>query len=161
VGLLEHLGKGSRWSSVEHGRKNPYRRVGLLNSGLVRAWFGLGMISTATMRRLGPWLVGLYVLAMVAGVMPLIRACNAHTIAPLAVSESGAPAQPQDHHHAGDTDDVAHHHALQDLTGVLDSRLARTEIAVVHSTMIASPTRALAEADPVLLERPPKTFLSI
>jgi hypothetical protein len=128
--------------------------------------FGLRMISTATIRRLGPWLVALYALAMVAGVMPLIRACNAHTIVPsaiarLAVSESHAPVVPEGHHHAGDADDVAHHHALQDLTGVLDWRLARAQIVGVHSVMLAFPTRALAGADPVLLERPPKTVLSI
>lgn len=119
------------------------------------------MIATAKLRRFGPWLIGLYVLAMVAGVMPLIRACNAHTVAQLAVSEKSAPAQQQDHHHAGDADDVAHHHALQDLTGVLAWRPERGEVAVIHSAMIAPPARALAEADPVLLERPPKSFLSI
>jgi hypothetical protein len=125
------------------------------------AQFGFRMISTATIRRMGPWLVGLYVLAVVAGVMPLIRACNAHTIAAVAVSESNDHALPQGHHHAGDADDVAHHHALQDLTGVLDWRPAGVAIAVVHAVMIAFPARALAEADPILLERPPKTFLSI
>jgi hypothetical protein len=119
------------------------------------------MLSTATLRRFGPWLVGLYVLAMVAGVAPLIRDCNAHTVAPLGVSESNAPAQQQDHHHAGDADDVAHHHALQDLTGVLDWRPERGEVAVFHLVIAAVRTRALAEADPVLLERPPKGFLSI
>jgi hypothetical protein len=119
------------------------------------------MLSTGTLRRLGPWLVGLYVLAMVASVAPLIRACNAHTVAPLTVSEKSLPAQQQDRHHAGDSDDVAHHHALQDLIGVLDWRPARGEITVVHSVMAAVRTRALAEADPVLLERPPKSFLSI
>lgn len=113
------------------------------------------------MRRLGPWLVGLYVLAMVAGVMPLMRACNAHAVAPLAVSESSAPLPPQGHHHAGDADDLAHHHALQDLTGVLDWRPVGAGLADAHAAMIAFPARALAEADPVLLERPPRTFLSI
>jgi hypothetical protein len=125
------------------------------------AQFGSGMFSTAAARRLGPWLVGLYVLAMVAGVMPLIRACNAHAIAPFGVSESSRPVLPQGRHHAGDADDVAHHHALQDLAGVLDWRLAATGIAAAHAVMTAFPARALAEADPVLLERPPKTCLSI
>jgi hypothetical protein len=119
------------------------------------------MISTATMRRLGPWLVGLYVLAMVAGAMPLMRACNAHAVVPLAVSESSAPLPSQGHHHAGDADDLAHHHALQDLTGVLDWRPVGAGLAAVHVAMIRFLARALAEADPVLLERPPKAFLSI
>jgi len=119
------------------------------------------MISTATMRRLGPWLVGLYVLAMVAGVVPLMRACNAHAVAPLAVSESSAPLPPQGHHHAGEADDLAHHHALQDLTGVLDWRPVGAGLANLHVGGIALPARALAEADPVVLERPPRTFLSI
>lgn len=113
------------------------------------------------MRRLGPWLVGLYVLAMVAGVMPLIRACNAHAGAPVTVSESSAPGLPQDRHHAGDADDLAHHHALQDLTGVLDWQPAGAGLAAVHAVMMVFPAQALAEADPLLLERPPKNFLSI
>src|SRR5262249_45187298 len=119
------------------------------------------MISTVAMRRLGPWLVGLYVLAVVAGVMPLMRVCNTHAVVPLAFSESSAPLPPQGHHHAGDADDLAPHHALQDLTGVLDWRPAAAGLADVHAAMIAFPARALAEADPVLLERPPRTFLSI
>ena len=113
------------------------------------------------MRRLGPWLVGLYVLATVAGVMPLMDACNAHAAASLAVSESSTPLPPQGHHHAGDADDLAHHHALQDLTGVLDWRPVGAGLADVRAAMIAFPARALAEADSVLLERPPRTFLSI
>ncbi len=113
------------------------------------------------MRCLGPWLVGLYALAMVAGVMPLIRACNAHAIAPSELAESTAPVVPQGHHHAGDADDLAHHHALQDLTGVVDWRPAGADLAPVHAPIDALPARALAEADPVLLERPPKTVLSI
>jgi hypothetical protein len=157
MGILENgqaadaalLSASARIRNIE---PRPSRRI---------AQFGLRMISTATMRRLGPWLVGLYVLAMVAGVMPLIRACNAHAVAPLGVSESSAPVLPQGHHHAGDVDDLAHHHALQDLTGVLDWRPAGAALAAAHTVMIAFPARALAEADPVLLERPPKAFLSI
>lgn len=45
------------------------------------------MMTTATMRRFGPWLFGLYVLALVGGVIPLVNMHGAHAGAPLALSE--------------------------------------------------------------------------
>jgi hypothetical protein len=121
------------------------------------------MVSIATMRRLGPWLVGLYVLALVGGVIPLINEHSAHAGGPLMLSEfrGGIGAVPQDHHHAGDSDDAARHHALQDLNGVPTWLADRDEIAVVHIAFTSAASRALAEADGILLERPPRPFRSI
>jgi hypothetical protein len=120
------------------------------------------MISTVTMRRLGLWLIALYVFALVGGVTPLIHIVSAHAGAPLTLSANGGdgaiPAQ--GHHHAGDVDDVVHHHALQDLTGVI-ALLPRDGIALVHVSIGPRVSRALAEADTVRLERPPKPILSI
>jgi hypothetical protein len=121
------------------------------------------MISTVTIRRLGPWLVGLYVLALIGGVTPLLDEHSAHAGAPLTLSEfkSGAGAIPQDHHHAGDADDVAAHHVLQDLTGLAAWLPDGDHTVIEHVAAPSAAPRALTEADTVLLERPPKPILSI
>jgi hypothetical protein len=120
------------------------------------------MIYRATLRRLGPWLIGLYVLALFGGVIPLVISHSAHTGASLTLSESrdGTGAIPLGHHHAGDADDVSQHHALQDLTGVLAWLPDRDDKAIVHVAIAAAP-RALTEADAIRLEHPPKQLLSI
>ena len=122
------------------------------------------MIPMAAVRRLGPWLAGLYVVAQICGVVPLLSCHSAHAGAgPLVLSEcrGGASAVPQGHHHTGDADDAAHHHALQDLNGVLGCSVDRCEVVWVHIVTPAPTQRALVDADPVVLERPPKSFLSI
>ena len=122
------------------------------------------MTSMAAQRRLGSWLVGLFLIAQICGVAPLIKCHSAHAAAGrLVLSECKGDigAFPHDRHHAGDADDAAHHHALQDLNGVFGWLPDRSEIAVVRLAMTAPPPRALVAADPVLLERPPKAFLSI
>jgi hypothetical protein len=120
------------------------------------------MISTTIMRRIGPLLVGLYVVAQICGVIPLMSLDSAHA-APgthLLSECKQTGSLPQNHHHAGDADDAVHHHALQDLNGVLvqSSVVANS---IVHIAIEVSAPRALVEADVVLLERPPKPFLSI
>jgi hypothetical protein len=121
------------------------------------------MISTANMRRLAHWLIGLYVLALLGGVVPLLHGHSAHAGAPLTLSESksGAGAIPQGHHHAGDADDVAVHHALHDLTGIAASFHDGDDIVIEHVAAASAAPRALTEAGTVLLERPPKPILSI
>jgi hypothetical protein len=122
------------------------------------------MTSMAAQRRLGPLLVGLYLIAQICGVAPLISCHSAHAAAgPLVLSECQGDigAFPHDHHHAGDADDAAHHHALQDLNGVFGWLPDGSEIALVHIAIMPPAPRALATAEPVLLERPPKAFLSI
>jgi hypothetical protein len=118
------------------------------------------MIRQAALRRLGPLFVGLYFVAQICGVIPLESCYSAHAgIGPSVLFECkvGKVAL----HHSGDADDAAAHHALQDLIGVLALLPDRSEIAFVHAAIIVRHTQSLAEADPVLLERPPKRFLSI
>jgi hypothetical protein len=113
-------------------------------------------------RRLGPLIVGLYVVAQICGVIPLMSCDSAHA-APgthMLAECKLTGVLPQDHHHAGDADDAAHHHALQDLNGVLVQSSVVVN-SIVHIAIEVSAPRALAEADVVLLERPPKPFLSV
>ena len=121
------------------------------------------MISTANMRRLAHWLIGLYVLALLGGVVPLLHGHSAHAGAPLTLSKSegGACAIPRGHHHPGDADDAAVHHALHDLTGIAASFPDGDDIVIAHVAAASAAPRALADADAVLLERPPKPILSI
>jgi hypothetical protein len=122
------------------------------------------MIPMTAMRHLGPWLVGLFLAGQIFGVVPLVKCHSAHAAGapPLFCACDGSTDTVRvGHHHAGDADDAAHHHALQDLTGVLPRPPDRREVAVVHMTVALSLPSALAEAERVLLERPPKPLLSI
>jgi hypothetical protein len=122
------------------------------------------MIATAATRRLGPWLAGLFLAAQIFGVVPLMRCHSAHAAGGtllLSACEDGTDTRSLGHHHAGDSDDAAHHHALQDLNGVLAWVPDRSEIALIHIAVTPRAARALTEADPILLERPPRPFLSI
>jgi hypothetical protein len=122
------------------------------------------MISTAAMRRLGPWLAGLFLAAQIFGVVPLMSCYSAHAAEGtllLSAGEGGIDTHSHGHHYPGDSDDAAHHHALQDVNGVLAWVPDRNEVALVHIAVPPPLPRALAESDPVLLERPPKPFLSI
>jgi hypothetical protein len=138
-------------------------------SGGILVWLdtsraGLRMILTAAMRRLGPWLIGLFLIAQIFGVVPLMSCHSAHAAGGnflLSACEDGPDTHSPGHHHPGDSDDAAHHHALQDLNGVLAWVPDRNEIALVHIAVTPRAARALTEADPVLLERPPRPFLSI
>ena len=121
------------------------------------------MISIAIIRRIGPLLVGLYIVAQICGVVPLMSCDSAH-VAPAThmLSEcKRTGALPQDHHHhAGDADGTAQHHVLLDLNGVLIQSFVVVN-SIAHFAIEASAPRSLAEADVVLLERPPKPFLSV
>jgi len=123
------------------------------------------MISTAAMHRLSPWFVGLFLFAQIFGVIPLISCHSAHAAGGASIlceHETDADAPPQSHHHhLGDADDAAHHHALQDLSGVMASALDRREESLVHIVITAPAPRALAPADQIRLERPPKSVLSV
>jgi hypothetical protein len=137
-----------------------------LYRGNIRQRRRLRMIPTAAVRRVGPWLAGLYIAAQIFGVVPLIGCHSAHAAGGAVVlseCEGGTGTHSRDHrhHHPGDADDAAHHHALQDLNGVLGSAPHRSEIALVNITVTSPAPHALVGADPALLDRPPKAFLSI
>jgi hypothetical protein len=120
------------------------------------------MIPPAVKRKLGLLLAGLYLAAQIRGVIPLVSAQSAHAAIGVAVCcEDESGSAPHKHgHHLGDTDDVARHHVLQDLTGTFDWLPASNDIPVVHVAITLAP-RPLTEADALRLERPPKSHLSI
>jgi hypothetical protein len=124
---------------------------------------GSKMTLMAAQRWLGPWFVGLFLIAQIVGVVPLISSHTAHVVeTELVISKDnvGTGGIPQSHHHHGDADGLIQHHELQDLNGAF-TYLVTCEIAFVHVAITAYAPNTLAEAYPTLLERPPKHLLSI
>jgi hypothetical protein len=123
------------------------------------------MILMATMRRFNAWIGGLFLIAQVFAVVPLISKHATHEAeSALVLSNENVRigSIPQGHyHHHGDADGFIEHHELQDLNGTLISLGSRCEIAIVRVASIAYVPDAVAEGDPILLERPPKPILSI
>jgi hypothetical protein len=121
------------------------------------------MIPPALIHRLGFLLAGAYFVAQIFGVIPLMSSHSAHAAAGSLVcyTKDGSGGQPQLGHHAGDTDDLVHHHTLQDLMGVFAALPNRVDIPLVHVTVAPRSPRPLAEAEAVRLDRPPKPDLSI
>ena len=119
------------------------------------------MTSLQTMRRFGPWLLGLFLLAQLAGVGPVMFDHAVHVFesqpAVASAHDHSAPGHHGDHRHGiGDVKDECcslHHH----LAGVLPFTVRAVSISFVAVLMVAPRTRALASADPILLERPPKS----
>jgi hypothetical protein len=113
------------------------------------------------MRRFGPWLLGLFLIAQLAGVVPVMFDHAVHVFesqpALSSVHDHDAPGRHGDHRHGiADVKDECcslHHH----LAGVLPFALRAVAISFVAVLMVAPPARALASADPILLERPPKS----
>lgn len=121
------------------------------------------MISTAGMRRLGPLLVGLYLIAQICGVVPLMSCHSAHAAtgsSALYECKGGFGVLPQGHHYSGGAHNSVHH-SLQDLSGVLGCSAPVCQIAWVRTVTPPPAPRALAEADTVVLERPPKPVLFV
>jgi hypothetical protein len=123
------------------------------------------MISTVANRRLGWWLVGLFLCAQVLGVMPLVSEHTAHVAATqlvLAGDHAGAGnGAHQGRHHRGDVDGDVQHHQMQDLSGAFPCTIAHCQIVPQRVRASSLEPAGLAEADPILLERPPKTSLSV
>jgi hypothetical protein len=122
------------------------------------------MIPTATMRRLSTWLVGLFLIAQIFGVVSVLCEHTTHVTAtellPSQVSASTGNI-PQGRHYRDDADGFIHHHELQDLNGTLTCPSSRCEIAFVYVANTDYVPAALAEGEPILLERPPKAMLSV
>jgi hypothetical protein len=132
------------------------------------------MISWHARRRLGRWLLGLFLIAQLAGVVPLVAVHLEHAIASEqdAAADSGDVGDPAHavihvhHHHvhhgggphdhgASDPNDqccTLHHH----LTGVLPAAAPARAADLVVAAIVALPPAPLVPADPGLLERPPK-----
>jgi len=113
------------------------------------------------MRRLGPWLLGLFLIAQLAGVVPVMFDHAVHVFesqpALASAHDHSAPGRHGDHRHGiGDVKDECcslHHH----LAGVLPFTVRVTSFSLAPQPMLVPPARALASADPILLERPPKS----
>jgi len=122
------------------------------------------MVPTAAMRRLSPWLVGLFLIAQMFGVASVLCEHTEHVAAtellPSQVSASTGNI-PQERHYNGDSDGFIQHHELQDLTGTLTCLSSRCEMAFVYVANTDYVPAALAEGEPILLERPPKAMLSV
>jgi len=122
------------------------------------------MIPSAIVRRLGSWLAGLFFIAQIFGVVSLLSEHTAHVAAtellPSQVSASTGNI-PQARHYRGDSDGFIQHHELQDLTGTLTCLSSRCEIASVYVANTDYVPAALAEGEPILIERPPKPMLSV
>jgi hypothetical protein len=132
------------------------------------------MFSLTELRRLGPLLLGLILLAQAVAIIPLISIHiqhafeNAQDIA--ADLAEGSQVDHVHHHHAhsaggghehgaSDPNDpccTLHHH----LTGVLPIA-GNPRLSDLTAPIVPVPPRSLSSADPGALERPPKLPLSI
>jgi hypothetical protein len=127
------------------------------------------MISLHIKRRFGRWLLGLFLIAQLAGVAPLVAVHLQHISAAeqdLADDAGAGVAEHAHHHHvhkggghhdhgATDPNDqccTMHHH----LAGVLPFATGANANEVPMAAILALSPRALVPADPGLLERPPK-----
>lgn len=137
------------------------------------------MIRQAALHRLVPWLIGLFFIAQICSVVQLLSEHTAHVtesqlilseaavseaaVSEAAVSEAAVAGNTSQghHHHHGDADGAIQHHELQDLNGAPACLIAGCELAFTHDTVTAYISDTLTESKPVLLERPPKPFLSV
>ena len=121
------------------------------------------MVRHTAWRRLSTWLIGLFFLAQIGGVVQLLGEHTAH------VSESQlnvahatlAGNVSHGHHHEGDADGAIQHHELQDLNGAPLRVVEACELAVASATVTPAVPDVPAGRNPVLPERPPKSFLSV
>jgi hypothetical protein len=133
-----------------------------------------GMISPNIKHRFGRWLLGLFLIAQLAGVVPLVAVHLQHiAAAEQDVTDDAAsePMQHAHHHHvhqgsgqhdhgAADPNDqccTVHHH----LAGVLPLPAGSDTNDVPLASIVSLPPRALVASDPNLLERPPKLLSTI
>jgi hypothetical protein len=120
------------------------------------------MFPTAIARRLSPWIVGIFIVAQIFGVFPLVSEHTAHVAqADFAVSENCFCTGNAPHgHYRGDIDGFVQHHELQDLSGVMACSAHQGEIGFVHVAVSRYAPHSLSEGNPIFLERPPKSLLS-
>lgn len=119
----------------------------------------------AAIRRLCPWLAGLFLIAQIFGVVPLMSEHATHVAeSELALynDNAGMNAPVTNHdHYRGDPDGFVQHHELQDLSGVFTCTVSQCEIAFVRVPATLREPDALVGADPALLERPPNSLMSV
>jgi len=132
------------------------------------------MLSSIDIRRFGPWLLGLFLLAQAAGVMPLIGIHIQHAFEneqDIAADLSQSGKITHVHYHHSRHDGGQHEHSSADpydqcctlhnhLAGVVSIASTLTQRGFTASRVEARP-RSLVGTDPGALERPPKLRLSI
>jgi hypothetical protein len=131
------------------------------------------MILLTTRRCFGRWLLGLFLIAQVAGMVPLVAVHLEHIAAAErdAADDAGAHVAEHAHHHHVHHGSGQHDHGAADpndqcctlhhLAGVLPHPLGGHPKDFPAATNISLPPAALALADQVTLERPPKFLLSV
>src|SRR5262249_61064351 len=111
-------------------------------------------------RRFGPWLLGLFLLAHIAGVLPVMfdHAVHVFESRPPAVDvhHRGASHRHGDHHHGvADVQDeccVLHHH----LAGVVPLTTPEAAFTLIEAPLTSPPPRTLPSAAPTPPARRPK-----
>ena len=121
------------------------------------------MIRKTALRRLSTWLIGLFFLAQIGGVVQLLGEHTAHVSeSQLSVAHASLAGNASHrHHHEGDADGAIQHHQLQDLNGAPLRLVATCEPAVASTAVVACVPHLLSGRKPVLPERPPKSSLSV
>ena len=122
------------------------------------------MIRAPTMRSLGTWFVGLFLIAQIVGVVSLLSEHTAHVAGTELLASQGSVSTgniPNGRHHCGDADGFIQDHELQDLNGTLTYLSRLCEIAFVPASNIAYVPAVLVDGDPIVLDRPPKPMRSI
>jgi len=133
------------------------------------------MMSPTTKRRIGPWLLGLFFLAQIAGIVPLVGAHLQHIIETqrdIASDLADTGVANHVHRHHANHDHDRHDHGVSDstdqcctlhhhLAGVVPSIAGGILRGNLMALLMAFPPSSLEGAEPTLLERPPKLPLSI
>ena len=123
---------------------------------------GRSMIRQAALHRLSIWLTGLFLVAQICAVVQLLGEHTAHmTESQLNLSSPVASANASGHHHYGDADGAIQHHVLQDLNGAPACLVVSCKVAVAHVATTRYVSDSLSGSSPALLERPPKSILSV
>jgi hypothetical protein len=134
----------------------------------------LQVFSLAQLRCFGPFLLALFVLAQVVGVVPLISTHIQHVLETeqdIAADLSHSGSLDHVHHHHAHRDSGPHEHGANDpndqccslhhhLTGVIAIPSSAIQRDMTLSVVVA-PRRSLAGIDPRTLERPPKLPLAV
>jgi hypothetical protein len=132
------------------------------------------MISLIIKRSFARWFLGLFLIAQLAGIAPLIAVHLQHISAAEqdVADDADAGVTPHTHHHHVHQDGRHHDHGLADpndqcctihhhLAGVLPLATGAKANEVVLAANVSLPPRTLVPADPRLLERPPKLLSTI
>jgi hypothetical protein len=119
------------------------------------------MTQAKTKRRVARWLVGLFLVAQIAGVIPLIAAHTLHVFEDKQVVSGGhgfTAVGPHGTHHHGLADLNDQCCAFHHLSGVLPFAVKAAPVRNAKLAIWPSVPRALVLAEPKLLERPPKSL---